>query len=54
MTIKKVYISATWGDAPLGPIATKFGNFLYLTEFINHSKFGVDWYGSFATGKVQN
>jgi len=32
----------------------KFGNFLYLTEVINRSKFGVDWYGSFGSGEVQN
>jgi len=43
MTTKKVNISATWGDAPLEPIATKFGNSLYLTKVINRSKFDVDW-----------
>jgi len=48
-----VYISPTWGDAPLAPIATKFDNSLYLTE-VNRSKFGVDWYGSFGYGEVQN
>jgi len=51
---KKVYISPTWGDAPLKPIATKFSNSLYLTEVINRSKFGVDWYSSFGSGEVQN
>jgi len=49
-----VYISPTWGDAPLEPIATKFGNSLYLTEVINRSKFGVDWLGNFGSGEVQN
>jgi len=42
------------GDAPLEPIATKFGNSLYPTEVISRSKFGVDWYGSFGSGEVQN
>jgi len=51
---KKVYISPTWGDAPLEPIATKFGNSLYLIEVINRSQFGVDWFGSFGSGEVQN
>jgi len=49
-----VYISPTWGDAPLEPIATKFGNSLYLIEVINRSKFGVDWYSSFGSGEEQN
>jgi len=49
-----VYISLTWGDAPLEPIATKFGNSLYLTEVISRSKSGVDWYGSFGSGEVHN
>jgi len=49
-----MYISPTWGDVPLEPIATKFGNSLYLTEIINRSKFGVDWLGSFGSGEVQN
>jgi len=51
---KKVYISPTLGDAFLEPIATQFGNSLYLTEFINRSKFGVDWLSSFGSGEVQN
>jgi len=50
---KKVFISPTWGDASLKPIATKFGNSLYLIEVINRSKFGVDWYSSFGSGEVQ-
>jgi len=50
---KKVYISPT-GDAPLERIATKFGNSLYLTEVINRSKFGVDWYGSVGSEEMQN
>jgi len=49
---QKVFISPTWGN--LEPIATKFGNSFYLTEVINHSKFGVDWFGSFGSGEVQN
>jgi len=49
-----VYISPTWGDAPLEPIVTKFGNLLYLTKLINRSQFGVDWFGSFGSGEVQN
>jgi len=49
---KKVYISPTWGDAPLKLIATKLGNSLYLTELINRSKCGVDWFSS--SGEVQN
>jgi len=49
-----VYNSPTWGDTPLEPIATKFGNFFHLTEVINPSQFGVDWYGSFGSGVVQN
>jgi len=40
---KKVYISPTCGEAPLEPIATNFGNSLYLTEVINRSEFGVDY-----------
>jgi len=35
-------------------MATKFGNFLYITEVINRSKFGVDWFSSFGSGEVQN
>jgi len=54
LSLKKVYISPTWGDAPLEPIANKFGNSLYLTEVINRSKFGVDWFSSFSSGQVQN
>jgi len=50
---KKVYISPTWGDASLKPIATH-DNSLYLTEVINRSKFGVDWFSSFGSGEVQN
>jgi len=53
-TTKKVYISPTWEDALLEPIATKFGNSFYLTEVINRSKFSVDWYGSFGSGEVHN
>jgi len=53
MTAKKVYISPTWGDAPLEPITTKFSSSLYVTEVINPSKFGVDWFGSFGSGEVQ-
>jgi len=53
-SLQKVYISPTWGDTPLEPIATKFGNSLYLTEVINRSKFGVDWFSSFGSGEVQN
>jgi len=49
-----VYISPTWGDAPLEPITTKFSNSLYLTKVINRSKFGVDWFSSFGSGEVQN
>jgi len=49
-----VYISPTWGDVPLEPVATKFGNYLYLTEIINRSKFGVDWFSGFCSGEVQN
>jgi len=51
---KKVYISPTWGDAPLEPIATKFGNSLYLTEVISRLIFGVDWFSSFGSGEAQN
>jgi len=51
---KKVYISPAWGDAPLEPIATKFGNSFYLTKVINRSKFGVDWFSSFGSGDLQN
>jgi len=47
-----VFISPTWGDAPLEPIATKFGSSLYLTEVINRLKFGVDWFSSFGSGEV--
>jgi len=54
LSLKKVYISPTWGDAPREPIATKFGNSLYLTEVIDRSKFGVDWFSSFGSGEVQN
>jgi len=49
-----VYISPTWGETPLEPIATTFGNSLYLTKVINRSKFGIDWYGSFGSGEMQN
>jgi len=49
-----VYISPTWGDAPLETIVTKFGNSFYLTEVINRPKFGIDWFGSFGSGEVQN
>jgi len=49
-----VYISPTWGDAPLEPIIAKFGSSLYIPEVINRSKFGVDWFGSFGSGEVQN
>jgi len=49
-----VHISLTWGDAPLEPIATKFGNSIYLTELINRSIFGVDWYRIFGSGEMQN
>jgi len=49
-----VYISPTWGDASLEPIATEFGNSLYLTEVNNRSKCVVDWYSSFGSGEVQN
>jgi len=52
--LKNGYISPTWGDALLEPIATIIGNSLYLTEVINSSKFGVDWYGSFGSGEEQN
>jgi len=54
LSLKKVYISPTWGDAPLESIATKFGNSLYLNEVINRSKFGFDWFSSFGSGEVQN
>jgi len=43
-----------FGDTPLEPIATKFGNSLNLTEVINRSKFGDDWNGSFGFGVVQH
>jgi len=49
-----VYISPTRGDAPLKPIATKFGNLFYLTNVINVAKFDIDWYVSFGSGEVQN
>jgi len=49
-----VYISPTLGDALLEPIATTFCNSLYLTDVINRSKFGIDWYGSFGSGEVQS
>jgi len=32
----------------------QIGNSIYLTEVINHSKFGVDWFSSFGSGEVQN
>jgi len=51
--VKKMYISPTCGDAPLEPIATKFGKSHYLTEVINRSKFGVDWFSSFGSGEIQ-
>jgi len=54
LSLQKVYISPTWGDAPLQPIATKFGNSLHLTKAINRSKFGVDWFSSFGSGEVHN
>jgi len=41
-------------DAALEPIANKFGNSLYLSELINRSKFGVDWFSNFGSGKVHN
>jgi len=34
-------------------MATKFCNSPYLTEVINGSKFGADWYSSFGSGEVQ-
>jgi len=40
------------GETPVEPIAIKYGNSLYLTEEINRSKFGVDWYSSFGSGEV--
>jgi len=49
-----MYISPAWGDALLKPIVTKFGNSLYLTEVLNRSKCGVDWFGSFSSGEVQH
>jgi len=54
LSLKKVYISPTWGDAPLKPISTKFGNSLHLTVVINRSKFGVDWFSSFGSREVHN
>jgi len=50
----KVYISPTWGEAPVEPIWTKFGSSLYLTEVINRLKLGVDLFGSFGSGEVHN
>ena len=35
-------ISPTWGTAPVEPIATKFGNSLYLTDIIVRSQFDID------------
>jgi len=49
-----VYFSPTWGDVPLEPIATAFGNSLHLSEVINRSKFGVDWYGCFGFEEVNH
>jgi len=50
---KKVYISPTREDVPLEPNATKFGNSPYLTEVINRSKFGVNWFSSFGSEEMQ-
>ena len=48
----ELYISPTWGAAPVEPIATKFGNSLNPTDVIIRSKFGIDWYSSFGSGEV--
>ena len=32
----------TWGATPREPIATKYGNSLYLIDVIIRSKFGID------------
>ena len=48
----ELYISPTWGAAPVKLIATKFSNSFYLTDVIICSKFGVDWYSSFGSGEV--
>jgi len=53
LSLQKVYISPTWGDAPLEPIAIKFGSSLYFTKVIKLSKFGVDWFSSFDSGEAQ-
>jgi len=37
MRTKKVYISPTWGDAPLEPIATKFVNSISISLWRNQS-----------------
>jgi len=42
------------GRGSLEPILTKFGNSLYFTDVINRSQVGVDWFGSFGSGEVQN
>ena len=48
----ELYISSTWGAAPIEPIATKFGNSLYLIYIIICSKFGIYWYSSFGSREV--
>jgi hypothetical protein len=43
----ELYISPTWGAAPVQPIATKIGNSLHMTGVFIRSKFGIVWYSSF-------
>ena len=50
----ELYISPTWGAAPIKLIATKFGDSHYLADVIIRSKFGNDWYSNFGSGEVQS
>ena len=47
-----MFISPTWGAAPVELITKKFENSFYLTDVIIRSKFGIDWYSSFDSGEV--
>ena len=49
-----MYISPTWGAAPIEPLSTKFGNSLNLTDVFIRSIFYTDWYSSFGSGEVQS
>ena len=52
--IWKVFLSPTWGTAPVESISSKFGSSLHPTNVIISSKCGTDWYCRFGSGEVQS